>query len=155
MDFLTDWGVAIALVCSAAAVLYGVVTSRWLLALSPGNTEMQEISKAVQEGAEAYLRRQYTIIAGVAVVLAIVLGVALEAQDREGILTAIGFLIGGTFSGAAGFIGMNVSVRANARVAESARSGVSRALEVAFKGGAVTGLLVAGLALLGLSLIHI
>ena len=66
MDFLTDWGVAIALVCSAAAVLYGVVTSRWLLALSPGNTEMQEISKAVQEGAEAYLRRQYTIIAGVA-----------------------------------------------------------------------------------------
>ena len=73
----------------------------------------------MQEGATAYLRRQYTIIAGVAVVLAVVLGVALEAQDREGILTAIGFLIGGTFSGAAGFIGMNVSVRANARVAEA------------------------------------
>ena len=80
----------------------------------------------MQEGAKAYLRRQYTIIAGVAVVLAIVLAVALEAQDREGILAAIGFLIGGTFSGAAGFIGMNVSVRANARVAESARCGVSR-----------------------------
>jgi K(+)-stimulated pyrophosphate-energized sodium pump len=105
----------------------------------------------VQEGATAYLRRQYTIIAGVAVVLAIVLAIALEATDAEGILVAVGFLIGGTFSGAAGFIGMNVSVRANARVAESARSGVSRALEVAFKGGAVTGLLVAGLALLGVA----
>jgi K(+)-stimulated pyrophosphate-energized sodium pump len=151
LDFLTDWGVIIALVCAGAAVIYGVLTSRWLLALSPGNEEMQAISRAVQQGASAYLRRQYTIIAGVAVVLAIVLAIALEAQDREGILTAIGFLIGGTFSGAAGFIGMNVSVRANARVAESARSGVSRALDVAFKGGAVTGLLVAGLALLGVA----
>jgi K(+)-stimulated pyrophosphate-energized sodium pump len=151
LDFLTDWGVIIALVCAGAAVLYGVLTSRWLLALSPGNDEMQAISRAVQQGASAYLRRQYTIIAGVAVVLAVILAIALEAQDREGILTAIGFLIGGTFSGAAGFIGMNVSVRANARVAESARSGVSRALEVAFKGGAVTGLLVAGLALLGVA----
>jgi K(+)-stimulated pyrophosphate-energized sodium pump len=151
LDFLTDWGVIIALVCAAAAVVYGVFTSRWLLSLSPGNEEMQAISLAVQQGASAYLRRQYTIIAGVAVVLAIVLGVGLETQDREGILTAVGFLIGGTFSGAAGFIGMNVSVRANARVAESARSGVSRALEVAFKGGAVTGLLVAGLALLGVA----
>ena len=151
MEFLTDWGVIIALVCAGAAVLYGVLTSRWLLSLSPGNDEMQAISLAVQQGASAYLRRQYTIIAGVAVVLAVVLGVGLETQDREGVLTAIGFLIGGTFSGAAGFIGMNVSVRANARVAESARSGVSRALEVAFKGGAVTGLLVAGLALLGVA----
>jgi K(+)-stimulated pyrophosphate-energized sodium pump len=151
LEFLTDWGVVIALVCAGAAVLYGVLTSRWLLALSPGNQEMQDISTAVQEGATAYLRRQYTIIAGVAVVLAILLAIALEATDAEGILVAIGFLIGGTFSGSAGFIGMNVSVRANARVAESARSGVSRALEVAFKGGAVTGLLVAGLALLGVA----
>jgi K(+)-stimulated pyrophosphate-energized sodium pump len=151
LEFLTDWGVVIALVCAGAAVVYGVTTSRWLLALSPGNQEMQDISKAVQEGASAYLRRQYTIIAGVAVVLAVVLAIALEAQDSEGILIAIGFLIGGTFSGAAGFIGMNVSVRANARVAESARDGVSRALEVAFKGGAITGLLVAGLALLGVA----
>ena len=151
MEFLTDWGVVLALVCAGAAVVYGFVTSRWLLALSPGNQEMQDISTAVQEGATAYLRRQYTIIAGVAVVLAIVLAIGLEAQDANGILVAIGFLIGGVFSGAAGFIGMNVSVRANARVAESARSGVSRALEVAFKGGAVTGMLVAGLALLGVA----
>jgi K(+)-stimulated pyrophosphate-energized sodium pump len=151
LEFLTDWGVIIALVCAGAAVVYGVVTSRWLLSLSPGNEEMQSISFAVQEGATAYLRRQYTIIAGVAVVLAVVLAIALEATDAEGILIAVGFLIGGTFSGAAGFIGMNVSVRANARVAESARSGVSRALAVAFKGGAVTGLLVAGLALLGVA----
>ncbi len=151
MEFLTDWGVVIALVCAGCALIYGVVTSRWLLALSPGNQEMQDISMAVQEGAKAYLRRQYTIIAGVAVVLAIVLAIGLEAQDANGILVAIGFLIGGTFSGAAGFIGMNVSVRANARVAESARSGVSKALEVAFKGGAITGMLVAGLALLGVA----
>ena len=151
MEFLTDWGVVIALVCAGCALIYGVVTSRWLLALSPGNQEMQDISMAVQEGAQAYLRRQYTIIAGVAVVLAIVLAIGLEAQDANGILVAIGFLIGGTFSGAAGFIGMNVSVRANARVAESARSGVSKALDVAFKGGAITGMLVAGLALLGVA----
>jgi K(+)-stimulated pyrophosphate-energized sodium pump len=151
LEFLTDWGVVIALVCAGCAVIYGVVTSRWLLALSPGNQEMQDISTAVQEGATAYLRRQYTIIAGVAVVLAVVLAIGLEAQDANGILVAIGFLIGGIFSGAAGFIGMNVSVRANARVAESARSGVSRALSVAFKGGAITGLLVAGLALLGVA----
>ena len=151
MEFLTDWGVPIALACAGAALIYGIVTSRWLLALSPGNNEMQAISTAVQEGATAYLRRQYTIIAGVAAVLAVVLAVALEASGSEGILIAIGFLIGGTFSGAAGFIGMNVSVRANTRVAESARSGVSKALSVAFKGGAVTGMLVAGLALFGVA----
>ena len=101
MEFLTDWGVVIALVCAGCALIYGVVTSRWLLALSPGNQEMQDISMAVQDGAKAYLRRQYTIIAGVAVVLAILLAVGLEAQDANGILVAIGFLIGGTFSGAA------------------------------------------------------
>jgi K(+)-stimulated pyrophosphate-energized sodium pump len=151
LEFLTDWGVVIALACAGCALIYGVVTSRWLLALSPGNQEMQDISLAVQDGAKAYLRRQYMIIAGVAVVLAVVLAIGLEAQDANGILAAIGFLIGGTLSGAAGFIGMNVSVRANARVAESARSGVSKALEVAFKGGAVTGMLVAGLALLGVA----
>ena len=144
-DFLTDYGIIVALGCAGAAVVYGVATSRWLLAKSPGNEEMQSISRAVQEGAGAYLTRQYTIIGTVAVVLVIVLAIALDIE------TAIGFAIGGLFSGAAGFIGMNVSVRANARVAETARGGIPPALDVAFKGGAVTGLLVAGLALLGVA----
>src|SRR4051812_1340726 len=104
---------------------------------------MRSISAAVQEGAKAYLNRQYTIIAGVAVVIAILIAIALDIR------TAIGFIIGGTFSGAAGFIGMNVSVRANARVAEAARGGVPAALKGAVRRGAVTRLLVAGLALLG------
>ena len=144
-DFLTDYGIIVALVCAAAAVVYGLATSRWLLAKSPGNERMQEISKAVQEGAQAYLTRQYQIIGIVAVVLAIAIAIALDIE------TAIGFLIGGVFSASAGFIGMNVSVRANTRVAESARGGVPPALEIAFKGGAVTGMLVAGLALLGVA----
>jgi K(+)-stimulated pyrophosphate-energized sodium pump len=144
-DFLTDYGVIVALACAGAAVVYGLLTTRWLLAKSPGNERMQEISAAVQEGAKAYLTRQYQIIGVVAIVLAIVLAIALDIE------TAVGFVIGGALSGAAGFIGMNVSVRANARVAESARGGVGHALDVAFKGGAVTGMLVAGLALLGVA----
>jgi K(+)-stimulated pyrophosphate-energized sodium pump len=143
--FLTDYGVVIALVCAGAAVVYGAVITRRLLARSPGNERMREISGAVQEGAKAYLTRQYTIIAGVAIVLAILL-IVLRNVD-----TAIGFVIGGTLSGAAGFIGMNLSVRANSRVAEAARGGVPPALDVAFKGGSVTGLLVVGLALLGVA----
>ena len=144
-SFLTHHGVLIALICAGAAVAYGVLTSRALLALSPGNEAMRTISAAVQEGARAYLNRQYTTIAGVGVILFIVL---IPIQN---IRVAIGFLIGGVLSASAGYIGMNVSVRANARVAESARSGVSRALEVAFRGGAVTGMLVVGLALLGVA----
>src|SRR5207302_2923485 len=122
--FLTDHGIVVALACAACGVAYGLFTSRWLLSKSPGNERMQEISKAVQEGARAYLRRQYTIIGVVAVALAIALLVALNVR------VAAGFLIGGVLSASAGFIGMNVSVRANARVAESARGGVAPALDV-------------------------
>jgi len=144
-DFLTEYGVVIALVCAGAAVLYGAIITRRLLRLSPGNERMQEISSAVQEGAKAYLNRQYLIIAVVAVPLAILIAVI---QD---VTTGIGFVVGGVLSGAAGFIGMNLSVRANARVAEAARGGVPPALDAAFKGGSVTGLLVVGLALFGVA----
>jgi K(+)-stimulated pyrophosphate-energized sodium pump len=144
-NFLTNHGVVIALVCAACAVLYGALTARALLALSPGNERMRSISAAIQSGARAYLNRQYTTIAGVGVVLFVAL---IFVQN---IAVAAGFAIGGILSGATGYIGMNVSVRANARVAEAARGGVPPALGVAFRGGAVTGLLVVGLALTGVS----
>jgi K(+)-stimulated pyrophosphate-energized sodium pump len=144
-SFLTHHGVLVALVCAAAAIVYGAVTSRALLALSPGNERMRSISAAVQEGASAYLNRQYTTIAGVGLILFIIL------IPLQNIRVAIGFAIGGFLSAAAGYVGMNVSVRANARVAEAARTGISRALDVAFRGGAVTGMLVVGLALIGVA----
>ena len=144
-SFLTEYGVVFALACAGAAVLYGIIITQRLLAKSPGNDLMQEISGAVQEGAKAYLNRQYTIIAMVAVPIAIVLWLL---QDYK---TALGFVLGGILSGSAGFIGMNVSVRANSRVAEAARGGVPPALDVAFKGGSVTGMLVVGLALFGVA----
>jgi K(+)-stimulated pyrophosphate-energized sodium pump len=144
-SFLTHHGVLVALVGAAAAIVYGAATSRALLALSPGNERMRAISAAVQEGASAYLNRQYTTIAGVGVLLFIAL---IPIQN---IRVAIGFAIGGIFSALAGYIGMNVSVRCNARVAEAARGGVPKALDVAFRGGAVTGLLVVGLALIGVA----
>jgi K(+)-stimulated pyrophosphate-energized sodium pump len=138
-------GVVVALVCAACAVVYGLVTARSLLALSPGNERMQSISLAVQQGARAYLNRQYTTIAVVGVVLFVALVFV------QNIAVAGGFAIGGLLSGSTGYIGMNVSVRANARVAEAARAGVSPALTVAFRGGAITGLLVVGLALMGVA----
>jgi K(+)-stimulated pyrophosphate-energized sodium pump len=144
-SFLTNHGVVVALVCAACAVIYGLVTTRSLLALSPGNEKMQSISLAVQQGARAYLNRQYTTIAIVGVVLFIAL---IFIQN---IAVACGFAIGGLLSGSTGYIGMNVSVRSNARVAEAARGGVSPALKVAFRGGAITGLLVVGLALIGVA----
>jgi len=144
-SFLTNHGVVVALVCAACAVAYGLLTTRSLLALSPGNERMQSISLAVQQGARAYLNRQYMVIAGVGVVLFVAL---IFIQN---IAVAGGFAIGGLLSGSTGYIGMNVSVRSNARVAEAARSGVTPALRVAFRGGAITGLLVVGLALIGVA----
>jgi K(+)-stimulated pyrophosphate-energized sodium pump len=147
MNWFKDHPVLIALVCSGVAVAYGVYLTQWLLKLSPGNERMQEISRAVQEGAAAYLKKQYTTIAVVAIAPFILIG----AYPQLGWGTAIGFLIGATLSAAAGFIGMNVAVRSNARTAEAARGGLGPALNVAFRAGSVTGLLVVGLALAGVA----
>jgi K(+)-stimulated pyrophosphate-energized sodium pump len=137
----------IAIGCGLLAVLYGIVTSRQVLSQSPGNQRMIEVAGAIQEGAGAYLRRQYTTIAIVGIIAAIIIGILLKP------LSAIAFLIGAILSGAAGFIGMNISVRANVRTAEAARHSLQRGLTTAFRAGAVTGLLVAGLALLAISVL--
>ncbi len=145
--FFQDHSVLFGLACAAVGIGWAVVLTARLLRLSPGSERMQEIGRAIQEGASAYLRRQYLTIAVVAVVL--FLGIGL--WDELGWGTAFGFLIGAVFSAAAGFIGMNVAVRANTRTAEAARGGVKPALAVAFSAGSVTGLLVVGLGLLGVA----
>jgi K(+)-stimulated pyrophosphate-energized sodium pump len=144
--------VEISIALGLLAVIYGIVTSRQVLAKSAGNAKMQEIAGAIQEGAQAYLKRQYTTIGAVGVVVAVLVWVFLDKLGAP--ISTVGFLIGAILSGVAGFIGMNISVRSNVRTAQAASEGLQQGLTLAFRAGAITGLLVAGLALLGISVFY-
>ncbi len=148
-DFFADHGVLFALICAFVGIAYGLIQTKTLLALPDGDDRMREIAGAVQEGAKAYLNRQYRAIGIVGVIIAILL--AVGGGVGLGPFSALGFVIGAILSGLAGYIGMNVSVRVNVRTAEAAKKGLAAGLSVAFRGGAVTGMLVVGLGLLGVA----